>query len=899
MKTIKRISLLLTVLLLAVMCFAVTAGAEDEYFTEGDYTYLIKNEEIYITQIRSDETETLYIPDNLAGYPVTHVEMEFESCKMKSIVIPDSVTHIYRGKWQSNYPNNAKTLMIGSGVQLIEDNAFSKWASLEKITVSGDNKYFVTDENGILYNGEMTRLVCFPLACEISEYDMPDTVNDCYTDFSYCKHLEKITISDSLKYFPQFSYSEKLREVVISDSVVGITKEYLQNCKKLEKVTFGNNVSYIGEGAFRGCESLKKIVLPASITSVGESAFSGCTSLSEVEIVGNIKEIKDWTFEDCKALKKITLPSTVKTIGKGAFSECQVQTVVFGGTREDFNAIEINNDRKFNQSFIDADVSCSPLSATKKIISTATASSITLKWTAVDGADGYTLYEKTENGWKSLGVTTKTTATLKNLSTAKVYTYAVRAGKLEGGKVVWSLGHTTHKTATAPLAPAKVTSGMLFGKNLELSWTECEGATGYRIYRKTDNGWEVIREKNSDEYMIFVSPAPGTRNTYAVRPYIETEDALILGGYTTHETAIKAVAPTKITVAQNTTALRLTWTACPGATGYRIYYKSGNSWKIALNTTSATTHTFTGLKAGSKFTVAVRPYIKLSDRVVWSDYTTYDAATLPVAPKVSAVSTLGGSVTVSWSAVNGAEGYQLFFKVNNGSYKLYKTYPSAQKLTFNGLVKGAKYTFAVRAYKKTTGGYIFGAYKPVSATIAYKITRYSNVFKSGTFMMVVDDPDLGEVTQAMKNGNMYIRSSMDGMDMTLVYKKSNEKWYMIMHDLKKYTVMPEDMLSDMDMDELNEEMQKDEKIAYKTSYVTVKGKKLECESGKNSEGDTYKYYFDGDTLVISQTVSADGETTTTYFKSITNKVSDSLFKIPSGYAYMEIEWLFSLASEAL
>lgn len=816
MKTIKRISLLLTVLLLAVMCFAVTAGAQDEN-REGDFEYRVSNGEATLIRCYNITDETMTLPEELGGYPLVRVSREaFSLSNIRKLIISDCVKELETDAFDAS---NVRELYIGSGVEVIGDGVFglgntfwSEKVHMEKVTVSPDNKYFSSDEEGILYNKDKTELVDYPNSNPAKSYTIPETVKRIRPLAFYASHyLEEFTFGEHFTSVPDslLMNCSSLKTVNFTDNITSIGNNSFTNCTSIANFNLPSKLKTIGDGAFENCSSLESLIIPRTVTEIGKYAFANSEILKVIEIPEGVTEICENTFDCCSGLQAVILPLSVKTIGDCAFRGCKsLKALYYTGTAEDLKKIKVgsNNDIIYSVPVYLVVL----VKAPAKVISSQNTNSIKLSWSAVKGVTGYRVFYKTASGWKTCATTSGTSHTFKNLPAGKKYTFGIRSYYINPDKTV--------------------------------TW--------------------------SDNYII-------------------------------HEATTQAVAPAKITVAQNTTALRLTWTACPGATGYRIYYKSGNSWKIALNTTSATTHTFTGLKAGSKFTVAVRPYIKLSDRVVWSDYTTYDAATLPVAPKVSAVSTLGGSVTVSWSAVNGAEGYQLFFKVNNGSYKLYKTYPSAQKLTFNGLVKGAKYTFAVRAYKKTTGGYIFGAYKPVSATIAYKITRYNNVFKSGTFMMVVDDPDLGEVTQAMKNGNMYIRSSMDGMDMTLVYKKSNEKWYMIMHDLKKYTVMPEDMLSDMDMDELNEEIQKDEKIAYKTSYVTVKGKKLECESGKNSEGDTYKYYFDGDTLVISQTVSADGETTTTYFKSITNKVSDSLFKIPSGYAYMEMEWLFSLASEAL
>ena len=90
---------------------------------------------------------------------------------------------------------------------------------------------------------------------------------------------------------------------------------------------------------------------------------------------------------------------------------------------------------------------------------------------------------------------------------------------------------------------------------------------------------------------------------------------------------------------------------------------------------------------------------------------------MPSAVTAKATSPSKGSLSLSWNAVNGADGYRVYYKVGNGSYKLYKTYSSVQNLTFKNLKSGTKYTFAVRAGIRTSGGNIFGGYNIATVTV--------------------------------------------------------------------------------------------------------------------------------------------------------------------------------------
>lgn len=267
------------------------------------------------------------------------------------------------------------------------------------------------------------------------------------------------------------------------------------------------------------------------------------------------------------------------------------------------------------------------LGKTSEIQAIQNTSAIRLTWKPVPGAEGYSVYLKTSGGWKNLGVTRNTTATLGGLSAGTKYTYAVRAGWTKNGQVQWS------------------------------------------------------------------------------------------SVYTIIDTATQTVAPSKIAAAQNTSAIKLAWTKCAGATGYRIYYYAGGKWNVALSTTTATSHTFYGLKAGAKYLFAVRPYIISGKNVIWSGYTQYTTCTKPDAPVSKVTTPSSGKISLTWNPVNGADGYQVYYSLNGGAYKLYGTFGSVRTFNFTGLKTGAKYTFAVRAGIRTSGGNIFGGYTPVTVTV--------------------------------------------------------------------------------------------------------------------------------------------------------------------------------------
>lgn len=79
------------------------------------------------------------------------------------------------------------------------------------------------------------------------------------------------------------------------------------------------------------------------------------------------------------------------------------------------------------------------------------------------------------------------------------------------------------------------------------------------------------------------------------------------------------------------------------------------------------------------------------------------------APKLGkVVSASYNSVKVTWSKVKNADGYRVYMK-ENGKWK-YVARVTSNSYTRKGLETGKKYTFTVRAYKKTSNGLVLSAY---------------------------------------------------------------------------------------------------------------------------------------------------------------------------------------------
>lgn len=181
--------------------------------------------------------------------------------------IPISVTTIgYSAFEGSRY---LTSILIHKNVISIDGNVFSSCHLLSNIIVDVENNYY-TSKDGILYNKNITKIICYPVGKTESEFTIPNSVTTIGTKaFWFCTELTSVTIPTS---------------VITIDNVAFFY------CSSLTSISIPNSVTTIGYSAFDNCFNLERITIPKSVTKIGNKAFGyGISNLiSGVEIYGEI-----------------------------------------------------------------------------------------------------------------------------------------------------------------------------------------------------------------------------------------------------------------------------------------------------------------------------------------------------------------------------------------------------------------------------------------------------------------------------------------------------------------------------------------------------------------------------------------------------------------------------------
>ncbi|MDR3264184.1 MAG: leucine-rich repeat protein [Clostridiales bacterium] len=187
-------------------------------------------------------------------------------------------------------------------------NPFLSCENLTAITVSPENTAFSSD-NGILYDKNKTKLICYPRAKADTEFVVPGTVSRIeISAFESQKYLTKLS-SGGVSYIASFAFRNALllEEIVITSAPSSFAVESF---------------------AFIDCKNLTKVdvllaALPSGASAVMSWAFSGCKKLSDVTLSG-VKTLNEEIFSGCTALTSFNLSASVRTLTGDVFGASEI-----------------------------------------------------------------------------------------------------------------------------------------------------------------------------------------------------------------------------------------------------------------------------------------------------------------------------------------------------------------------------------------------------------------------------------------------------------------------------------------------------------------------------------------------------------------------------------------------
>lgn len=312
-------------------------------------------------------------------------------------------------------------------------------------------------------------------------------------------------------------------------------------------------------------------------------------------------------------------------------------------------------------------------------------------------------------------------------------------------------GAGKNESVKKPEAPA-VSAESARWDGIKVSWKQVAGADGYRVYRKTSDGWEKQGDYKPTTCWVIVGNLEFNKEyTFTVRAYTRTDSGNVWGSYDkTGASAVTALNQPELgTVSSTAGGLQITWEQVRGAEGYRVYRReaeSGAEWKriAQLQGQSQSSYVDKDSTIGIKYCYTVRAYRVVDSKYILSPYDkkgiegTREKAKKPATPVVSAESARWDAVRVSWKKVEGADGYRVYMKTPEGWKKQGDYKPTTSWVNVGNLEFNKKYTFTVRAFTRTDSGNIWSAYdkEGASAVTALNAPELGQAFTTGSGLKV-------------------------------------------------------------------------------------------------------------------------------------------------------------------
>lgn len=478
--------------------------------------------------------------------------------------------------------------------------------------------------------------------------------------------------------------------------------------KRITSVSIPGTVKKIGKGAFMECTALESVELPISLTTLGDTVFWYCESLKKVVAFPELKIIGEKVFHGCP--DDLTIYCEKGTVVEKYAKSYGIKTQSYTPTSLKLSktSLSLNKGETYT-----VNATVKPTSAYLNTVS----------WSS----DNKSVASVNQSGKITANKYGKTTVTCQTLfgDLKKTVSVNVRVPQIKQLKC-------TNKTYTG----------------YTLTWEKISGADGYTLQEYVNGEWKTLKNTALTKYNA-AKLSQGSSHKYRVRAYANQDSQKFRGAWSETLTAsTKAVGTVRNLAVSDcsSTSIKLSWSKVSGANGYEIYLYNTSSKKYErVYTTAKTSFTHEKLSASGKYTYKVRAYIKSGDtKIRGNSSSALSAYTAP--SKVKNVRSGGATkstLTVKWSSVKNASGYQLYV-TGNDYKKTVTTTSSSYKLT--GLEKKAKYTVKVRAYVENSGKKYYGSYSSAAAL-------YTNYVPSSVSDIVEEFNDA--LSNTAKAGELY------------------------------------------------------------------------------------------------------------------------------------------------
>ena len=358
-------------------------------------------------------------------------------------------------------------------------------------------------------------------------------------------------------------------------------------------------------------------------------------------------------------------------------------------------------------------------------------SKISLKWDSVGSSNdyGYAIERATDpNGkWEEIeGRILKTEYDDTGISGGGTYYYRIRAFLRAKPLGPWKRTYGDYTAPVKAIVDPGVVKNLIVvttgSTSLKLAWDSAAGSAGYQVYMfdPVINDFKRIATTTTNSYTV---RKLNERTTYRfkVRAYHKL-NGVKYSPFSNEATASTSIADVKNfgLTNSNDTEYTISWDANNTVTGFVLekYDKATSEWKaVKFNNSIVTTETsykVTGLKRGEYDKYRIRTVIVENGKTTYGNWSEvlYGGA-LPLAPVgLDYAANTDNGVSITWDPIEGAAGYEVYCKNENGNFKSIGT-TTRNHFNHKNLTEEKYYEYKVRAYVGTESKPYYGSFGDV------------------------------------------------------------------------------------------------------------------------------------------------------------------------------------------
>lgn len=184
----------------------------------------------------------------------------------------------------------------------VDTNTSHTYTSSGKYTIKCDGTTMTSSQNSHLFGTSNSNMEYSCIEARISKVSQIATYA-----FSRCASLKRVTISKDTTSFGTyaFSFCPSLYTFIVPSTVTVVPERLIDSAYGLKNIVLPYGITSIGNYAFYASRYFDAISIPQTVTAIGTDAINQCTSLKKLTIPAVGNNLSYTAFKGCSVLEKV------------------------------------------------------------------------------------------------------------------------------------------------------------------------------------------------------------------------------------------------------------------------------------------------------------------------------------------------------------------------------------------------------------------------------------------------------------------------------------------------------------------------------------------------------------------------------------------------------------------